>query len=90
MSYPAPDFLEDDPWFGPAFRSQKAKKKFEVTKILTERIEATIVNTTNESSNIHEKMYSIATKSRSTTLHLDPIPVLGGGSENVWQSGAGW
>ena len=32
----------------------------------------------NEPENIHQLMYEIATKSSSTTLHLDPI----GGSEN--------
>ena len=33
---------------------------------------------TNESANIHQEMYDLATKSGATTLQLDPI----GGSEN--------
>ena len=33
---------------------------------------------TKESSNIHQEMYNLATKSGATTIQLDPI----GGSEN--------
>ena len=47
---------------------------------------------TTEPENIHELMYEIATKNVATTLALDPIPPLGGGSENFqegWQSGSG-
>ena len=37
-------------------------------------------------------MYEMATKNVATTLALDPMPSLGGGSENFqegWMSGAG-
>ena len=46
---------------------------------------------TKEPDNIHQMMYEIATKSQSTTLHIDPP----GGSENYqegkneWNSGTG-
>jgi hypothetical protein len=89
MSYPAPAYLEDDIWFGPAFRSEKAEKKLKVEKIIEKRMETIIVEETKEVPNIHTVMYEIATKNQSTTLHLDPAPVLGGGSEEVWQSGSG-
>ena len=47
---------------------------------------------TKEPDNIHELMYEIATKNVATTIQLDPLPPLGGGSETFqegWQSGAG-
>ena len=37
-------------------------------------------------------MYEMATKNVATTIALDPMPPLGGGSENFqegWMSGAG-
>ncbi len=36
---------------------------------------------TKEPDNIHELMYEIATKNVATTIQLDPLPPLGGGSE---------
>jgi len=87
---PAPVYLEDDEWFGPApIRSQKQidymEKEIEMKR--QERKESFSV----EPDDIHQKMYEIATKNHNTTLDLDPP----GGSENFhtgpgdWNSGNG-
>ena len=88
---PAPAYLEDDEWFGPApVRSQKQidymEKEVEMKRQEREQ------NFSVESDNIHQKMYEIATQNHNTTIDLDPP----GGSENFhegpggWTSGNGW
>lgn len=89
MTYPAPKYLKDDPWFGPAFFSDKQseyKLAYEQAVIENLLLDETIYS---EVKNIHEVMYTIATKNGKTTTQLDPLPILGGGSERVWMSGAG-
>ena len=101
MTYPAPDILEDDPWFGPApdtelsvLRKQEKEesesylKLVEDNQLLPEDIEDI---KPKETEDIHQKMYELATKNVATTLSLDPLPSLGG-SENFqesWMSGVG-
>ena len=88
---PAPAYLEDDSWFGPApIRSQKQVDYMQQeTEIKRKEREE---NFSVEPDDIHQKMYEIATKSQNTTLDLNPP----GGSENFqegpggWQSGNGW
>ena len=82
---PAPVYLKDDEWFGPApIRSQKQidymEKEMEMKR--QEREE----NFSVEPSDIHQKMYEIATKNHNTTLDLDPP----GGSENFHSGLGGW
>ena len=88
---PAPVYLEDDQWFGPApVRSQKQidymEKEVEMKRQEREQ------NFSIESDDIHQKMYEIATQNHNTTIDLDPP----GGSENFhegpggWTSGNGW
>ena len=82
---PAPAYLEDDEWFGPApIRSQKQidymEKEIEMKR--QERKESFSV----EPDDIHQKMYEIATKNHNTTLDLDPP----GGSENFHTGPGGW
>jgi hypothetical protein len=88
---PAPAYLEDDEWFGPApVRSQKQidymEKEVEMKRQEREQ------NFSVESNDIHQKMYEIATQNHNTTIDLDPP----GGSENFhegpggWTSGNGW
>ena len=88
---PAPAYLEDDEWFGPApVRSQKQidymEKEVEMKRQEREQ------NFSVESDDIHQKMYEIATQNHNTTIDLDPP----GGSENFhegpggWTSGNGW
>jgi hypothetical protein len=84
---PAPAYLPDDEWFGPApIRSEKQldymaverEWKIEEEKKRKERGIA-------ESSDIHQKMYEIATAAAQSTLDRDPI----GGSENFHQGPGG-
>ena len=75
---PAPVVLSDDPWFGPAVISDKGQDYMEKEAEIKQQEEENRQYWTKEFDNIHEAMYKMATKSGSTTLHLDPI----GGSEN--------
>ena len=43
-----------------------------------------------EVDNIHEVMYNIATSGGKTTTQLNPMPELGGGSENFQSGPGGW
>jgi hypothetical protein len=94
MTYPAPEVLQDDPWFGPAPETEKSIALKELKAQLEEHliIEEFEVEKPKEAENIHEVMYKIATQNVATTLALDPLPTLGGGSEQFqegWMSGAG-
>ncbi len=75
---PAPTVLQDDPWFGSAVVSDKGQDYMEKETEIKQQEEENRQYWTNESANIHQEMYDLATKSGATTLQLDPI----GGSEN--------
>ena len=85
VGVPAPAYLEDDPWFGPApERTEKQLDYMEKeTHIKQQQYQET--HTSVESEDIHQKMYEIATQNSPTTIQLNPP----GGSENVWMSGTG-
>ena len=94
IGVPAPAYLEDDPWFGPApVRSEKQKDYMERETQMKQQEEAIHSEFTVESEDIHAKMYEIATASNGTAVQRDPI----GGSENFqggdngygWMSGTG-
>ena len=92
---PAPKVLKDDPWFGPApILSEKQKEYVEMRraleseKLLIPQEEDHPGN--KEVANIHEVMYNIATSSGKTTTQLNPMPELGGGSENFQSGPGGW
>jgi len=98
MTYPAPLFLDDDPWFGSA---PITESKIEYEKFVEEQELVAQVNASKEdidsdsihvkeSENIHQIMYEIATKNNNTTLHLNPTPSFGGGSENFHEGSGGW
>ena len=74
---PAPAYLKDDEWFGPAPEYTEKQKDYMVqeTEIKRQEFEKSF---SVESEDIHQVMYEMATKSAATTLQLDPI----GGSEN--------
>ena len=81
---PAPPYLQEDPWFGPAPTYSKKQLDYMVqeTEIKQKEREE---NFSVESEDIHERMYEIATQNTPTTIQLNPP----GGSENVWMSGTG-
>jgi hypothetical protein len=86
---PAPVYLKDDEWFGPAPEYTEKQKDYMVqeTEFKRQEFEKSF---SVEPEDIHQKMYEIATSTQSTTLHLNPP----GGSENFqedgWQSGTGF
>jgi hypothetical protein len=90
MTYPAPAYLEDDPWFGPATLSEKQMSIKEMRQQLIEEEQLLPLSEdqppTKEVANIHEVMYNIATSNGKTTTQLDPV----GGSENFQAGPGGW
>ena len=75
---PAPEVLQEDPWFGPAVVSGKGQDYMEKEAEIKQQEEENRQYWTNESEDIHQMMYEMATNNAATTLQLDPI----GGSEN--------
>ena len=88
VGVPAPIYLKDDDWFGPAVISDENKDYME-REYEAFKEEAHKFYGTKESENIHQEMYEVATASQNTTIHLDPvIPV--GGSEKFQEGPGGW
>ena len=90
VGVPAPAYLEDDPWFGPApVRSEKQLDYMEQETRIKQQQDQETHHETVESEDIHAKMYEIATASKGTAVQRDPI----GGSESFhesgWMSGTG-
>ena len=70
---PAPKFLTDDPWFGPATISEK-QQQYMLAELEKENILLPQEKTSEELDNIHEIMYNLSTRWKRS-----------GGSEKVWQ-----
>ncbi len=70
---PAPKFLTDDPWFGPATISEE-QQQYMLAELEKENILLPQEKTSEELDNIHEIMYNLSTRWK-----------LSGGSEKVWQ-----
>ena len=79
---PAPAYLEDDEWFGPAPARTEKQLDYMVQEMEIKRQERE-ENFSVESDDIHQRMYEIATSSAPTTVQLNPP----GGSENFQDSG---
>ena len=88
VGVPAPVYLNDDSWFGPALvRSQKQidymQQEYKIKRQEREN------NFFVEPKNIHQRMYNIATQNNNTTIYINPP----GGSENFLDGGSngyGW
>ena len=65
MTHPAPRYLKDDLWFGPAVISDVNRDYMEKETQL--KIETVSVES-GESDNIHQIMYNIATQSQKNTI----------------------
>ena len=74
---PAPQYLKDDKWFGPATFSDENKDYME-REYEAFKKEAHKYYGTGESKTIHQDMYEIATRSGRITIQMNTI----GGSEN--------
>ena len=70
---PAPEFLPDDPWFGPAIYSKK-QQDYMIDQLVKENLIILENNGSEELDNIHEIMYNLSTRWK-----------MSGGSEKVWQ-----
>ena len=70
---PAPKFLTDDPWFGPATISEE-QQQYMLAELEKENILLPQEKTSEELDNIHEIMYNLSTRWKQS-----------GGSEKVWQ-----
>ena len=82
---PAPAYLKDDEWFGPAPEYTEKQKDYmeRETEIKRQEFEKSF---SVESEDIHQKMYELATSSSLTTIQLNPP----GGSENFHEGPGGW
>jgi len=81
----APVYLEDDPWFGPAPNpTEKQWDYMEQETIVKMQEEMQSTEVTCESSDIHAKMYEIATNNWTTVSETQ------GGSENFQEGPGGW
>ena len=85
VGVPAPAYLEDDPWFGPApVRSEQQKDYMEQEAEMKMVEEQQRSEETCESEDIHAKMYEIATQNWTTVAETQ------GGSENFQEGPGGW
>jgi len=83
---PAPEVLSNDPWFGDPVLSEESKDYMERETEFKKQEEENRQYWTNESENIHQEMYDLATKNGKTTVQLDPV----GGSETFQEGPGGW
>ena len=82
---PAPAYLEDDPWFGPApERTEKQKDYMAVEMEWKIEEEKKRKESGAEPDDIHQKMYEIATKNWNTVSESQ------GASENFQEGPGGW
>ena len=88
---PAPEYLEDDPWFGPApVRSEKQLDYIEKETQIKKEEEKQKKEYNGEPCSMHQLMYEMATSNWNTVQETQ------GGSENIqegpggWNSGNGW
>ena len=82
VGVPAPILNPIDDWFASPYGCPSAitekQKEYQESDAFKEEAHKFYGTDTKESSNIHQEMYELATKSGKTTTQLDPI----GGSEN--------
>ena len=85
VGVPAPAYLEDDPWFGPApVRTEKQMDYMEQEAEIKMAEEQQRSEQTCESHDIHAKIYEIATQNWTTVAETQ------GGSENFQEGPGGW
>ena len=83
---PAPEILSNDPWFGDPVLSEESKDYMERETEFKKQEQENRQYWTNESENIHQEMYELATKNGKTTVQLNPV----GGSETFQEGPGGW
>ena len=86
IGVPAPKYLKEDEWFGSPVISDKSQDYMEKETEIKKQEAENRQYWTNESENIHQEMYEIATKNGKTTVQLNPV----GGSETFQEGPGGW
>ena len=86
VGVPAPQYLKEDEWFGAPVISDKGQDYMEKETEIKKQEEENRQYWTNESEDIHQEMYDLATKSGKTTTQLNPV----GGSETFQEGPGGW
>ena len=74
---PAPKYLKDDAWFGPAVLSDPQMTLKEAFDHAVSDGQLLPEDDTVEPKDIHEVIYNIATSSGKTTTQLNPTPQFG-------------
>ena len=86
VGVPAPQYLKEDEWFGAPVISDKGQDYMEKETEIKKQESENRQYWTNESEDIHQEMYELATKSGKTTTQLNPV----GGSETFQEGPGGW
>ena len=91
VGVPAPVLNPVDDWFSgpygsPTVITEKQKDYMEKETEIKKQEEENRQYWTNESEDIHQEMYDLATKSGKTTTQLNPV----GGSETFQEGPGGW
>ena len=86
IGVPAPQYLNDDEWFGTSVISDKGQDYMEKETEIKKQEQENRQYWTNESEDIHQEMYELATKNGKTTVQLNPV----GGSETFQEGPGGW
>ena len=81
---PAPDYLQDDPWFSAPVLSEKQVTYKEAHEQAVAEQQILDESENKESTDIHQKLYEAATKSWTTVAENL------GGSENFQEGPGGW
>ena len=86
IGVPAPAYLEDDEWFGPAPVKTEKQEAYVQLEEATERLHEDMRKEFGnvESENIHEELYKMASKNWTTVSETQ------GGSENFQEGPNGW
>tara|TARA_Y100000015_G_scaffold30742_1_gene30192 strand:- start:748 stop:1194 length:447 start_codon:yes stop_codon:yes gene_type:complete len=86
IGVPAPAYLEDDEWFGPAPVLTEKQEAYIQLEEATERLHEDMRKESGkvESENIHEELYKMASKNWNTVSETQ------GGSENFQEGPNGW
>ena len=86
IGVPAPAYLEDDEWFGPAPVKTEKQEAYIQLEEATERLHEDMRKESGnvESENIHEELYKMASKNWNTVSETQ------GGSENFQEGPNGW
>lgn len=88
IGVPAPDYLPEDPWFPtPVFSEKQLTYKEAHEQAIAEK-QILDESQEKESSDIHQKLYEIASKNWTTVGEMQLSPQ--GGSENFQEGPGGW